>query len=72
MYVIVRCPKCHQHTMAKATQKTRTCPYCNTRIIIENHKVKTVTTGKIAIEEVKKYNARMKEFGLGKWMSDKK
>lgn len=37
-YLIVVCSECGGYLLAKAPQKTRTCPYCGSKVILENAK----------------------------------
>ena len=46
--LVVVCWKCGSLLMAKADQKTRTCPYCNAQITIE--KAKRVASAQNAYE----------------------
>ena len=48
MYVTIVCYKCGQLMLAKTDQKTRQCPYCETRLILD--KTKKVATAKTAQE----------------------
>jgi len=34
MYLIITCPKCGKLLLADSSQKTRTCPYCQKKIIV--------------------------------------
>ncbi len=36
--LIIKCPRCGGLFMAAAGQKTRTCPYCNTRVDLRKAK----------------------------------
>ena len=46
MYMVVVCYKCGQLLLAKTGQKTRRCPYCETRLVLD--KTKKVTHVKTA------------------------
>ena len=46
--LIITCNRCGGLLLAADTQKTRTCPYCNTRIDVR--KAKTVASAKTAFE----------------------
>ena len=37
-YVIVACGECGGYLLAKTGQKSRTCPYCGSRILLEKAK----------------------------------
>jgi len=37
-FVVVVCGKCRGLLAAKAGQKTRTCPYCGSRIVLDKSK----------------------------------
>jgi DNA-directed RNA polymerase subunit RPC12/RpoP len=37
-YIIVVCSKCGGYLLAKSGQKSRTCPYCSSRILLEKAK----------------------------------
>ncbi len=37
-YIIVVCNKCGGYLLAKTFQKTRTCPYCGSKVVLENAK----------------------------------
>jgi len=38
MYIVIVCYKCGQLLLAKTNQKTRTCPYCETQLILNKTK----------------------------------
>lgn len=38
VYVIVVCGKCGGYLLARSDQKTRTCPYCNSKVLLEKAK----------------------------------
>jgi len=48
MYVVITCYKCGQLLLAKTDQKTRQCPYCETRLDLD--KTKKVASAKTAQE----------------------
>ena len=49
MYMVVVCYKCGQLLLAKAGQKTRQCPYCEVRLVLDKtKKVTHVRTGQQA------------------------
>jgi len=48
MYVVIVCYRCGQLLLAKTTQKTRRCPRCEARLVLE--KVKKVAHAKSASE----------------------
>ncbi|MGB9741427.1 MAG: DUF1922 domain-containing protein [Candidatus Bathyarchaeia archaeon] len=37
-YVIVACGECGSYLLAKTDQKSRTCPYCGSRVLLERDK----------------------------------
>jgi len=37
-YIIVVCIKCGGYLLAKDFQKTRTCPYCGSKVVVEKAK----------------------------------
>jgi DNA-directed RNA polymerase subunit RPC12/RpoP len=47
-FLIVACGKCGGFLLAKAEQKTRTCPYCGFKVLVE--KTKKVASAKNAYE----------------------
>jgi len=47
-YAVVACGKCGGYLLAKTDQKTRTCPYCGSKILLE--KAKKVAFAKTANE----------------------
>ncbi|MEM3579249.1 MAG: DUF1922 domain-containing protein [Candidatus Bathyarchaeia archaeon] len=47
-YAVVRCSKCGGYSLAKTDQKTRTCPYCGSKILLE--KARKVAVAKTANE----------------------
>jgi len=58
MYLVILCPECGKLLLAKSEQKTRTCPYCQKRIVIYKAikvaKAKTAREASIIIQEIKK------------------
>lgn len=46
VYVIVVCGKCGGYLLARSDQKTRTCPYCGSRVLMG--KVKKVASAEDA------------------------
>lgn len=48
MYVVIACYKCGQLLLAKTDQRTRHCPYCEARLILD--KTKRVASAKTAQE----------------------
>ncbi|MDH5438015.1 MAG: DUF1922 domain-containing protein [Candidatus Bathyarchaeota archaeon] len=48
MYAVIVCYRCGQLLLAKTTQKTRRCPRCEARLVLE--KVKKVAHAKSASE----------------------
>lgn len=47
-YAVIVCHKCGGYLMAKTGQKTRTCPYCGSKILLE--KARKVASAKTANE----------------------
>ncbi|MBC7130333.1 DUF1922 domain-containing protein [Candidatus Bathyarchaeota archaeon] len=41
-YVIAACNKCGGYFLAKSQQKTKTCPYCNSKIML--HKARKIAS----------------------------
>lgn len=37
-FLVVVCPKCGGFLLAEAEQKTRTCPYCGSKVFLEKAK----------------------------------
>jgi DNA-directed RNA polymerase subunit RPC12/RpoP len=37
-YIVVVCGECGGFLMAKAEQKTRTCPYCGSKVVLDKAK----------------------------------
>ena len=63
-YIIVVCSKCGGYLLAKNLQKTRTCPYCGSRISLENA-LKVASAGNaeeasILLRRLKEKNAAKK------------
>jgi len=48
MYMVIVCHKCGQLLLAKTSQKTRRCPYCEAHLIL--NKTKKVANAKTAQE----------------------
>jgi len=48
MYLIIVCYRCGQLLLARTTQKTRRCPRCEARLVME--KVKKIARAKSASE----------------------
>jgi len=48
MHAIIVCYKCGQYLLAKMNQKTRQCPYCEAKLILE--KTKIIASAKTARE----------------------
>ena len=67
MHVIVQCPRCFRHTMAKKGQKTRQCPYCGTRIPVAKHTKAQAPDGVTASKLVRQFNDKTKKMGLDRW-----
>ncbi|MEM3765514.1 MAG: DUF1922 domain-containing protein [Candidatus Bathyarchaeia archaeon] len=57
-YAIVVCGECGGYLLAKSGQKSRTCPYCGSRILLE--KAKKVVMAENA-DEASKILRRLKE-----------
>lgn len=64
-YAVVVCGKCGGYLLAKTDQKTRTCPYCGSKILLD--KARKVTSAKTANEasallrKIKEKAAKAKE-----------
>ena len=62
MYVVVVCYSCGKLLLAKVVQKTRRCPYCETRITLQRTKkvarVKTAQEASDCIRFLKKERNR--------------
>lgn len=58
MYVVIVCYKCRQLLLAKTSQKTRRCPYCETRLVLDKTKkiahIKTAQEASNFIRALKK------------------
>jgi len=58
MYLVIVCYKCGQFLLAKASQKTRRCPYCETRLVLNKTKkiahVKTAQEASFYIRALKR------------------
>jgi len=50
-FLVVVCGKCGGFLLAKAEQRTRTCPYCGFKVLVE--KAKKVASAKNAYEASK-------------------
>jgi DNA-directed RNA polymerase subunit RPC12/RpoP len=50
-HAIIVCYKCGQYLLAKMDQKTRQCPYCETKLIL--NKTKIIASAKTAREASK-------------------
>jgi DNA-directed RNA polymerase subunit RPC12/RpoP len=50
-FLVVVCTKCGGLLLAKAEQKTRTCPYCGFKVLVE--KAKKLASAKTAYEASK-------------------
>jgi DNA-directed RNA polymerase subunit RPC12/RpoP len=50
-HAIIVCHKCGQYLLAKMDQKTRQCPYCETKLIL--NKTKIIASAKTAREASK-------------------
>ncbi len=59
MYLVILCYKCGQLLLAKDNQKTRRCPHCEARLILE--KVRKVAYAKSASEASNLIRALKKE-----------
>ncbi|MEM0216219.1 MAG: DUF1922 domain-containing protein [Candidatus Bathyarchaeia archaeon] len=54
-YIIVTCDACNGYSIAKSCQKTKTCPYCGSKIILQNaRKVASADSAEKATEILKK------------------
>ncbi|MDH5623841.1 MAG: DUF1922 domain-containing protein [Candidatus Bathyarchaeota archaeon] len=58
MYMVTVCYKCGQLLLAKTGQKTRRCPYCETRLVLDKTKkvahVKTAQQASSVIRALKR------------------
>ena len=58
MYMVIVCYECGQLLLAKTSQKTRRCPYCETRLVLDKTKkvanVKTAQEASNLIRALKK------------------
>jgi DNA-directed RNA polymerase subunit RPC12/RpoP len=58
MYVVITCYKCGQLLLAKTDQRTRQCPYCEARLILDKTKkiasVKTAQEASVLIRALKR------------------
>ena len=66
MYVVITCYKCGQLLLAKTDQRTRQCPYCEARLVLDKTKkiasVKTAQEASVLIRALKrKKNAKTLE-----------
>ena len=50
-FLIVVCGRCGGFLLARAEQKTRTCPYCDSKVVLE--KAKKIASAKNAYEASK-------------------
>lgn len=65
MYMVIVCYKCGRFLLAKTSQKTRQCPHCGTRLVL--NKVKKVAHAKSAKEAsnlIRTLKKRKKESGF--------
>lgn len=54
-YVIITCNTCGGYSIAKSGQKTKTCPYCGSKIILQNaRKIASTDSAEKATEMLKK------------------
>lgn len=58
MYMVVVCHRCGQLLLAKTRQKTRRCPYCDARLVLDKTKkvahVKTAQEASNVIRALKR------------------
>jgi len=62
MHAIIVCYKCGQYLLAKAEQKTKQCPYCETKLVFDRTKIiasaKTAREASNLIRAMKDKNAK--------------
>jgi DNA-directed RNA polymerase subunit RPC12/RpoP len=63
--VIFMCSRCSGLFMASAVQKSRTCPYCGTRVDLR--KAKRVASSNSAFEASEKLRKMKSQQGNAKW-----
>jgi len=60
MYLVIVCYNCGQFLLAKTGQKTRRCPYCETRLVLDKTKkvahTKTAQEASSVIRALKRKN----------------
>jgi DNA-directed RNA polymerase subunit RPC12/RpoP len=62
MYVVVGCYQCGRFLLARTNQKTRSCPYCETRLVLD--KTKKLAYVKTAQEASQFLRALKREKGV--------
>lgn len=66
-FLVVVCPKCGGFLLAKAEQKTRTCPYCGSKVFLEKAKkeasANTLQEASMILRKLKRDKAIKKEGG---------
>jgi DNA-directed RNA polymerase subunit RPC12/RpoP len=64
-FLVVVCPKCGGFLLAKAEQKTRTCPYCGSKVFLEKAKkaasANTLQEASMILRKLKRDKAIIKE-----------
>lgn len=58
MYLVIICYKCGRYLLAKGDQKTRQCPYCEARLVL--NRAKKIVTAKTA-EQASNFLRSLKE-----------
>ncbi|MEM1540428.1 MAG: DUF1922 domain-containing protein [Candidatus Bathyarchaeia archaeon] len=63
-YIIVTCSKCRGYLLAKASQKSRTCPYCGSRVLLEKaRRVASAEKADAALMMLRKLKERTAKHG---------
>ncbi|MEM2445265.1 MAG: DUF1922 domain-containing protein [Candidatus Bathyarchaeia archaeon] len=64
-YAVIACGKCGGYLLAKTDQKTRTCPYCGSKILLEKARkvasAKTANEASVLLRRIKEKAAKAKE-----------
>jgi len=67
-YAIVACGKCGGYLLAKADQKTRTCPYCGSKIFLKKAKkvafAKTANEASALLQRIKEKAQKRSRFNV--------
>ena len=72
-FVVIRCRKsdCGKFSYCKADQKTKMCPYCEKRIIVEKAVKTEVSTVAQARKLVQEFNKKLGEMTEPWWYKNK-